>query len=278
MAVRIAAALLLGVLFLVVVLQSLPFVLFAFGVVHFTAQVEFAGLIRGVARWRRLLHALVTTSVWLVAALSLSHQLPEEALPVALTVAMLAYSMMAVRRYETDADHRHYVILLRSLLFVTLPLSFIPALITWSEAFPVFILLIGASWGADTGAIFTGKAFGQMKLSPVLSSNKTVEGAVGGMLAAGAIWAAAPWLYPLSALVPLAAGTPLWLQSVALFILGVGVAVFGMYGDLVFSLYKREEGLKDYGRIIPGHGGFLDRFDSMIFAGPVLYLLLFLLA
>jgi phosphatidate cytidylyltransferase len=74
---------------------------------------------------------------------------------------------------------------------------------------------------------------------------------------------------------PLAATSPGqldWLLLIILFLIGAGISLIGMFGDLLFSLYKREEGIKDYGDTIPGHGGVLDRFDSMIFVAPVLYL------
>lgn len=122
------------------------------------------------------------------------------------------------------------------------------------------LLGIVAVAAGDTGAYFTGKAFGRRPLSPRVSPNKTVEGAAGGLAAsllAGAGYAAAflpavPWGYA------------------ALVSALVGAA--GQAGDLFESLLKRAAGVKDSGTILPGHGGMFDRADAAIAAGPVLYL------
>jgi phosphatidate cytidylyltransferase len=252
-------------------MQSLPWVVLVFGIVHFAAQLEFAALAEGATRLHRWAHALLTTAAWLAIALALAGHLPWQLIPVALTVIMLVYSFLALRRYERGQDQRMYIVLLRSLLFITLPMAFIPALITWPGAIPFYLLLIGASWGSDTGAIFTGKYLGRTPLCPRLSPKKTVEGAVGGMITAGAIWAGAVAVYP-SAAFGVSPDSVNWLLLILFFFAGAAISVIGMFGDLLFSLYKRVEGIKDYGELIPGHGGILDRFDSMIFVAPVLYM------
>jgi phosphatidate cytidylyltransferase len=109
----------------------------------------------------------------------------------------------------------------------------------------------------DTGAYFVGKAIGKRKLAPVLSPGKTVEGAVGGFAFA----------------VVLALLLGLWLKLPLGFCAAAGVliGILAQLGDLSKSAIKREIGVKDFGKLIPGHGGVLDRFDSLMFTGPAVY-------
>jgi phosphatidate cytidylyltransferase len=119
------------------------------------------------------------------------------------------------------------------------------------------ILLVMLIWGADTGAYFAGRAFGKHKLAPKVSPGKTWEGVVGGMLLALAVAAVATvWLPPVGGMVPF----------LGLVVLTVAVSVLG---DLVESLFKRIVDLKDSGGLLPGHGGVLDRIDSLTAAAPL---------
>lgn len=124
-------------------------------------------------------------------------------------------------------------------------------------------LIMAASWGSDTSAFIVGKLLGKHKLVPKLSPKKTVEGAIGGVVGAAII--AGIWAY-------------FFLQDSynIFFIIGVTAvcAILSQMGDLVASAIKRDNNLKDYGNIIPGHGGIMDRFDSMIYIAPILYFLL----
>jgi len=125
----------------------------------------------------------------------------------------------------------------------------------------------------DLFAYEFGTHFGRHKLSPVLSPNKSVEGAVAGLLAAAAFAVIIPWGAQLvTAFIPLfkpyaAPLPPLW----AFMILGLVGSVAAQIGDLTASMVKRYCGIKDYGAIFPGHGGMLDRMDSVLFAGAILY-------
>jgi phosphatidate cytidylyltransferase len=123
------------------------------------------------------------------------------------------------------------------------------------------------TWASDIGAFFVGRAIGGRKLIPSVSPGKTVAGAVGGLVASMLV----AWVYARGVLVPVASlGFTPWGA------LGFGavISVAAQIGDLFESLLKRESGMKDSSRIIPGHGGILDRFDSLIFVLPVAYLLL----
>ena len=124
----------------------------------------------------------------------------------------------------------------------------------------IVLLPLLAAWGADTCALFAGMFFGKHKLAPVVSPKKTVEGAVGGVVGGAVLVLLA--VLVMNALMGL--DMPIW----AALVLGGAGAVLGEIGDLSFSIIKRQTGIKDYGHIFPGHGGVLDRFDSVLFVAP----------
>ena len=121
----------------------------------------------------------------------------------------------------------------------------------------------------DAGAYFVGMRYGKHKLSPVVSPNKTIEGMLGGMGAA----VLAMLLYCL--LLQLTEGFRI--NYFYAFLYGIIGAAAGVFGDLCFSIIKRQTGIKDYGDLIPGHGGVLDRLDSMMVVGPLAETLILLL-
>lgn len=273
MASRITWGLLLGLVFLFVTLQSQPWVLFAFGVVHFVSQLEFMTLARDQAPAGRVGHAVLTTLLWLLISLALTGGLPGMWLAVVLAVLIVACACAAVAAglhasLQLTKDF-HYGAW--SVPLITLPMACVPLLLHSTEGGLLYLLLIGASWGADSGAIFAGKLLGRTKLSPQLSPKKTVEGVSGGALAAGLIWSGAVLLYPAAA-ARLSGGIAgeQWQLLVVMCAVGACMSVVGLFGDLTFSLFKRQAGVKDYGAVIPGHGGMLDRFDSLVFVAPVL--------
>lgn len=122
---------------------------------------------------------------------------------------------------------------------------------------------------SDTGAYFVGIKFGKHKLAPVISPKKSVEGVVGGV--ASAMIGMLVYCAVLQVFFDM---TP---NYVAALLYGAVGAAAGVFGDLCFSVVKRQVGIKDYGNLIPGHGGILDRFDSMMVVGPVAEVLLLLL-
>ena len=131
----------------------------------------------------------------------------------------------------------------------------------------VVVLPLVLTWGTDIAAYFVGRALGKRKLIPSVSPGKTVAGAIGGLVAAVLL----AWAYVAFVLGPVAQ-LGMRLRDVVLF--GVIVSVAAQVGDLAESLLKREAGVKDSSHLIPGHGGVLDRFDSLLFVLPVAYLLL----
>jgi phosphatidate cytidylyltransferase len=130
-----------------------------------------------------------------------------------------------------------------------------------SGEFLIWIIFIG-SWLSDTAAFYSGKFFGKHKLSPRVSPKKTIEGSVGGLIGAtiftgifGIIIQRYTNIMP----------------TYNYFIIGALCGIFGQLGDLVASSIKRYAGIKDYSNLIPGHGGILDRFDSIIFSATVIF-------
>ena len=131
----------------------------------------------------------------------------------------------------------------------------------------LLMLPIALTWATDTGAYFFGRTFGRHKLIPSVSPAKTVEGALGGVVVA----IIAAWLYVLFLLKPLA---QLSMLPVSLTLFAILISCVAQTGDLAESLFKRDAGVKDSSKLLPGHGGILDRFDSLLFVLPVAYVLL----
>ncbi len=130
------------------------------------------------------------------------------------------------------------------------------------------IIAISSAWIADTGAYFAGSLWGKHKLCPDISPKKTIEGVIGGfalnitaMLIFGYIFHVVYYAYSVD------------ISYFTLVIIGFFGTIMSILGDLSFSLIKRSCHIKDFGEIIPGHGGILDRFDSVIFEAPFVYLL-----
>ena len=145
------------------------------------------------------------------------------------------------------------------LIYVAVMLSYIYLTRNLPDGKFIVWLIFLCSWGCDTCAYAVGMLIGKHKMAPVLSPKKSVEGGIGGVVGAmllGLIYAAAT-------------GGP----KLAYAIICGGGALISMVGDLAASAIKRNQGIKDYGKLIPGHGGILDRFDSVIFTAPGIYFL-----
>ena len=153
------------------------------------------------------------------------------------------------------------------LFYVAFTLSCIFRLrISNQGAYTVWLIYI-ASWGADTSAYLVGRKIGRHKIVPVLSPKKSLEGFIGGVIGSVLIGV----IYALIFMEQLKAVFP---DPIVAFITICAVAsIVSMIGDLAASAIKRDKQIKDYGRLIPGHGGILDRFDSVIFIAPIVYYL-----
>ena len=147
-----------------------------------------------------------------------------------------------------------------SLLLSGMSIAFLKLSLAKSELFPIILTAAIPIWAGDTAAIFAGKAFGKHKLAPSISPNKTWEGSIANLLAAiGAAAALGYFLkYPMDKML----------------LLGVSCGVIGQLGDLFESYLKRQAGVKDSGKLLPGHGGVFDRLDSLLMTAPFSYWIL----
>ena len=131
-------------------------------------------------------------------------------------------------------------------------------------------LVFLCSWGSDTCAYAVGVLIGKHKMTPKLSPKKSVEGAIGGILGAALLSALYTYLIGQYSVSAQYSGWEINVTAAA--VLGAVGALVSMVGDLAASAVKRDYGIKDYGKLIPGHGGIMDRFDSVIIAAPLIFI------
>lgn len=184
--------------------------------------------------------------------------------------AFLVAVVILLLRFHSKLGFEKLSFLVVATLGVSLAFNCIVALRDMSDKVGLFYILVafGGAWFADTGAYFTGMLLGKHKLSPVISPKKTVEGAVGGVVWNVGLLCLLAFVYTK---IYASAGTVLTVSYLNIAILAVAVAFAGMAGDLVASVIKRQIGIKDYGKLIPGHGGIMDRFDSILFTSAAVY-------
>ena len=184
-------------------------------------------------------------------------------------MCLLVIELVLTFKTEKQLKLRHILISLAGGMVIPYMLSALISLKAMPEGHLLVLLPIIAAFLTDSGAYFTGKAIGKRQAFPKISPKKTVEGCIGGLI----IGIAGMLIYGLI----LANTTGLIIKYPLLIVYGVIGAVITELGDLAFSLIKRKCGIKDYGKLIPGHGGVLDRFDSMTFTAPAMYLLVLIL-
>jgi len=181
--------------------------------------------------------------------------------PLLLTSAVILPLIWLLLRPQKEGAFIGWAWTIAGILYVGWLLSYFVALRDMDSGRNWVFLALFATFGSDTAAFFIGRAWGKHYLAPSISPGKTWEGVIAGIL--GAIIVSLLFTLP----------TPLYLpfdywQAI---LLGLLVSIFGQLGDLVESLLKRNMGVKDSGKLLPGHGGFLDRIDSVVFAGIVVY-------
>ena len=149
-----------------------------------------------------------------------------------------------------------------SFIYVTVMMSFILLIRNMEFGLYLAFYLLIASWGNDVCAYLVGRAIGKHKMSPKVSPNKSVEGFVGGIVGAFLIG----FFYAMAFINMLPFTSALWGGVVS-----AVAAMTSVIGDLAASAIKRNHDIKDYSHLIPGHGGIIDRFDSVIYIGPIIY-------
>lgn len=181
-------------------------------------------------------------------------------LTIAFLILLMIIYVFAYPKYRSE----HVMLTFFGLFYVAFMLSYVYQIRMLEQgAFLVWLAFL-CSWGSDTCAYCVGMLIGKHKLAPVLSPKKSIEGAVGGVV--GAALLSALYAVAINHFFP---GTDLGVTAYA--IIGAAGSVISQVGDLAASGIKRNHDVKDYGRLIPGHGGILDRFDSVIFTAPIIY-------
>lgn len=264
-----------GVVFAAVLLSSTfvhPLTLLVFyGITNALALAEFQLITSRMSNNRpnrfgfeRFFNVVIGSAIYLVIALSGLCYI--EAFWVALVVPLLF--IFFIKALFTAPPNQLGRIATNSMgiIWVSIPLGLAAYIANIDCQFePMrFIMIILFTWAQDSFAYLVGSRIGRTKLFPSISPKKTWEGLAGGLIAC-VIWAViVSFFYPIYS-------TGIWIA------IGLITAVFGIFGDLIESLLKRNLKIKDTGTFLPGHGGILDRFDALIFAIPFVALFLFLL-
>ncbi|MDN3609249.1 phosphatidate cytidylyltransferase [Vibrio ostreicida] len=276
---RIITALILAPLVILGILElPLPLFILAVAAVTLIGFWEWTQFVDHKSRWIALIPGVLVSSLTLALipfdALSLNMVTQTHfALLIAGVLWWLASSSLAIT-YPTSAQWWTHSNVLRHLFgMLTLLPFFWSVLLLRAKGIEqdayhgsklvLFVCLI--VWAADSGAYFAGKTFGKRKMAPHVSPNKTIEGLVGGMITATAVaWCAANWF------------EIKFSSFTAMVIITLITVIISVLGDLVESMFKRVSGIKDSSNILPGHGGVLDRIDSLTAAFPVFALLYFI--
>ncbi|MCR4746285.1 MAG: phosphatidate cytidylyltransferase [Lachnospiraceae bacterium] len=196
---------------------------------------------------------ITTFAYYLIMCISTRKEYLFYTLVISLIFYMIIY-VVTFPRHQTSECMQVYF----GEIYVSVMLSFIYLL--WrAGGLKLTVLIFISSWVCDTFAYFAGRALGKHKLAPVLSPKKSVEGSVGGVL--GALLLGALYAYLIS------------LPIVETALICAFTSIISQFGDLFASAIKRNHEIKDYGNLIPGHGGILDRFDSVIITAPFIYVL-----
>jgi phosphatidate cytidylyltransferase len=211
----------------------------------------------GVVKARPLVAAGM---LWTLLFIIRPHCPDARSLPVLLTVGIVLSLVIPVFLKEKEDAWQHWAWTAAGALYTGWLLGLLVALRLEAGRDWVYLALF-ATFASDTAAYFTGRAIGRHKLAPRISPGKTWEGATAGLVGALVISLLFTLHTPLQ--LPLGYGEAI--------ILGALISVFGQLGDLAESLLKRNTGVKDSGGLMPGHGGLLDRMDSVLFAGAVVY-------
>ncbi|SDG07252.1 phosphatidate cytidylyltransferase [Desulfosporosinus hippei] len=248
MSAIIGAPILLGLIYL-----GGSYTAFLIAVLTFLALREFLqiGVQMGVAPW--YIQTSTATAVWLT---SLFIGREEWIMAALIFWFLICLGRLALTYPKTQLTEANFNLL--AVLYAVVMLSHLYLLRQLPRGIEWTMLTIFLVWATDTGAYLIGRQFGKHLLAPNVSPKKTIEGSIGG-LAFSVIVALVSW--------NIIGGAPWHIYIV----IGVIIGISAQIGDLFESALKRSAGVKDSGNLIPGHGGILDRFDSLIFALPLVY-------
>ena len=193
------------------------------------------------------------------AVLILGTHRSEIIVPTLLATLIGIISVPLLSRSPLEQSLRDGAMTLFGVLYLGLTLGALPMtrLLPQGEWLIFFLLLV--TWASDTGAYYIGTLYGRHRLAPTISPKKTVEGLVGGLIGAIIVAYAARWWFLPE------------LSGLDCLVLATLLTITGLWGDLTESAMKRSAGMKDSGGILPGHGGMLDRLDSLLFTAPAFY-------
>jgi len=237
--------------------QPLPWFTILVAIWGLLAVYEFYKIVAGAKVPPLIYFGLIWTLLFIISP----HCPYAPTLPLLLTSAVVLSLIWLLLRPRKEGAFLGWAWTMAGMVYIGWLLSHLVALRGLDDGRNWVFLALLATFGSDTAAYFTGRALGKHKLAPSISPGKTWEGTIAGIL--GAIIISLLFTIPSPLSLPLGYG-----QAI---LLGLLVSVFGQLGDLVESLLKRNMGVKDSGRLLPGHGGALDRIDSVVFAGVVVY-------
>jgi phosphatidate cytidylyltransferase len=182
-----------------------------------------------------------------------------QTLPFLITLVIVVSLIWLLFRHHRDQAFTNWVWTMAGILYIGWMLSYWIQLRSLEGGRELVFLAMFTTFASDTSSFFIGRTWGKHALAPAISSGKTWEGAIGGLLASIVASFIISTIFTL----------PFSYWQIAL--VGFIISVFAQLGDLVESLLKRNTGVKDAGKLIPGHGGILDRLDSLIFTGVIVY-------
>lgn len=238
------------------ILYSVETFLLLFAVFFITAVIEFCKLYQINKIYGLLLSVAIAVSLFFLN----NHPYNSALLCV---VPFSIFLMIDLFQNQSKKEQPLFKKLIHLIGYVTLPFLIITQLPYLNGNYSPFLLLsiFIMIWCNDTFAYICGRLLGKHKLYEKISPKKTIEGFIGGLLFTQL---AAFIIYKTSSL---------QISLIAWLLIALGISVLGTVGDLIESKYKRQAGVKDSGNIMPGHGGILDRFDSILFAAPFLFLI-----
>jgi phosphatidate cytidylyltransferase len=260
-----------GIIYLVIIIGSLFMGKFTFGfvflLINLIALYEFYALSRSTGAYPPVVPSLITGGATFILAFLVSAGMAEPGLLLLIIPFIILIFILALFSDKPDVM-RNTAISFMGIVYVSIPLSILNFLAfpygnTSGYTYRIILGIMTLVWINDTGAYLVGMSIGRHRLFERISPKKSWEGAIGGAVLT---LICAFWLH----LIMGALGRTDWL------ILALIVSVFGVFGDLTESLFKRSVGQKDSGKIIPGHGGLLDRIDSILFVMPLSAVYLFL--